>query len=134
MPNEQKKFSDNHSIYIIIAAILLLAAACFYLRGCGSEPGSNNCSTATVDSIKEFAGTAAGNIADAARGNNGAEKAIQRADAELERGQAAAEDSAERINRIEQLVKECINANRKALSVMQQIETANTAGKEKSQP
>ena len=134
MPDEQKKLCNNHSFYIIIVVILLLAAVGIYLRGCGSEPGSNNCSTATVDSIKESAGTAAGNIADVARGNNGAEKAIQRADAELERGQATAEDSAERINRIEQLVKECINANRKALSVMQQIETANTAGKEKSQP
>ena len=134
MPDEQKKFNNNYSFYVIIAVILLLAAACFYLRGCGSEPGNNNSSTATVDRIKESAGTAAGNIADASRGNGNAEKAIRRADAELERGQAAAEDSAERINRIEQLVKECIDANRKALSVMQRIETANTEGKEKSQP
>ncbi len=134
MPDEQKKFSDNYSIYIIIAVILLLAAACFYLRGCGSESGSNNSPKATVDSIKESAGTAAGNIADAARGSFDAEKAVQRADAELKRSQAAAEDSAKRINRVEQLVKECVDENRKALSVMQRIETANTAGKEKSQP
>lgn len=133
MPDEQKKFSDNHSIYIIIGVILLLAAACFYLRGCGSEPGSNNSSTATVDNIKKSAGTAAGNIADAARGSFNAEKTIQRADAELKRSQAAAEDSAERINRIEQLVKECVDGNRKALGIMQRIEAANTTGKEKSQ-
>ena len=134
MPDEQKKFSDNHSICIIIAVILLLAAACFYLRGCGSEPGNNNSSTATVDRIKESAGTAAGNIVNVTRGNYNAEKAIRRADAELERSQATAEDSAERINRIEQLVKECIDGNRKALGIMQRIEAANTTGKEKSQP
>ena len=134
MSDEQKKSDNNYNIYIALFAILLLAVVCIYMRGCGSEPGSNNSSTATVDRIEESAGTAAGNIADAARGNYNAEKAIWRAGAKLERGQAAAEDSAERINRIEQLVKECIDANRKALSVMQRIETANTAGKEKSQP
>lgn len=134
MPDEQKKFSDNHSIYIIIAVILLLAVAHIYLRSCGNEPGSDNSSTATVDRIKESAGAAAGNIGDAAGGNNNAEKPIQRTDAELERGRAAAEDSAERIKRIEQLVKECIDGNRKALGIMQRIEAANTTGKEKSQP
>ena len=134
MPYEQKKSNNNHSFYFAIVIVLFLAAACFYLRGCASEPGSNNSSAATVDRIKESAGTTAGNIADIERGNYNAEKAIRRADAELERSQAAAADSAERINRIEQLVKECIDANRNALSVMQRIEAANTAGKEKSQP
>ena len=134
MPDEQKKSNNNHSFYFAIVIVLFLAAACFYLRGWGNKTGSDDYSTATVDRIKESVGTATGNVADAARGNNDAEKAIQRADAEIERGQAAAEDSAERINRIEQLVKECIDANRKALSVMQRIETANTEGKEKSQP
>lgn len=134
MANDTQKSNNNHIFYFVVVNILLLAVACFYLRGCGSEPGSNNSSTATVDSIKESAGTAAGNIADAARGNNGAEKAIQRADAELERGQTAVEDGAERINRIEQLVKECVDGNREAIGIMQRIETANTAGKEKSQP
>ena len=134
MPYEQKKSNNNHSFYFAIVIVLFLAAACFYLRGCASEPGSNNSSATTVDRIKESAGTAAGNIADVARGNYNAEKAIQQADAELERSQAAAEDSAKRINRVEQLVKECVDENRKALSVMQRIETANTAGKEKSQP
>lgn len=134
MPDEQKKFNNNYSFYVIIAIILFLAAACFYLHGCGSESSNYNNSSATVDRIKESAGTAAGNVADAARGNNNAEKAIQRADAELERGQAAAEDSAERINRIEQLVKECVDGNREAVDIMQRIEGTNTTGKEKSQP
>ena len=134
MKNGQEK-SDNHNgIYIIIVAVVLCACAYSAVRGCGNEPGVNNNSTATVDRIKDSAGMAASNIADAARGNNNAEKAIQRADAELERGQAAAEDCAERINRIEQLVKECIDGNRDALRIMQRIETANTKGKEKSQP
>lgn len=134
MPNEQKKSNNHKRIYIIIIALVLCAVACCTLRGCGSEPGNNDYSTATVDRIKESAGTATGNVADAARGNNNAGKAIRRADAELKRSQAAAEDSAERINRIEQLVKECIDGNREALDIMQRIETANTAGKEKSQP
>lgn len=94
------------------------------LRGCGNESRSDNNSTATVDRIKDSAETAASNIADAARGNNNAEKAIQRADEELERSQAAVEDSAKRID--------CIDGNRKALNIMQRIETTNTTGKEKS--
>lgn len=134
MKNEQEK-SDNHNgIYIIIVAVVLCACAYSAVRGCGNEPGVNNNSTATVGRIKDSAGTAASNIADAARGNSNAEKAIQRADDELERSQTAAENSTERINRIELLVKECIDGNRQALDIMQRIEAANTAGKEKSQP
>lgn len=133
MENEQKK-SDNHNrIYIIIIVLVFCSVAYFTLRGYGNESGSDNNSTATVDRIKDSAGTAASNIADAARGNNNAEKAIQRADEELERSQAAAEDGTKRINRIEQLVEECIDGNREALSIMHRIETTNTAGKEKSQ-
>lgn len=134
MKNEQEK-SDNHNgIYIIIVAVVLCACAYCSVRGCGSESGSDNSSTATVGRIKDSAGTAASNIADAARGNSNAEKAIQRADDELERSQTAAENSTERINRIEQLVEECIDGNREAISIMQRIETTNTTGKEKSQP
>ena len=118
----------------IIAGVFVILLCALAVRSCGNEPGVNNNSTATVDRIKDSAGTAAGDIADAARGNYNAEKAIQRADDELERSQAAVEDSAKRINRIEQLVKECIDGNRQALDIMQRIEAANTAGKEKSQP
>ena len=132
MKNEQEK-SDNHNrIYIIIIVLVFCSVAYCTLRGCGNESRSDNNSTATVDRIKDSAETAASNIADAARGNNKVKKAIQRADAELERGQAAAEDCAEQINRIEQLVKECIDGNRKVLNIMQRIETTNTTGKEKS--
>ena len=134
MKNEQEKSTNNNRIYFIIVALLLCAGVYCTVRGCGNEPGVNNNFTATVDRIKDSAGTAASNIADAARGNNNAEKAIQRADAELERGQAAAEDCEERINRIEQLVKECVDGNRQALDIMQRIEAAKTAGEEKSQP
>lgn len=133
MENEQKKSNNSNRFYIIVFAVLLCASIYCAVRGCGSETGCDNSSAATVDRIKDSAGTAAGNIVDATRGNYNAEKAIQRADAELERGQAAAEDCTGRINRIEQLIKECINGNRKALGIMQRIETANTKGKEKSQ-
>lgn len=134
MENEQKKSNNSNRFYIIVFVVLLCAGIYCAVRGCGNETGSDNSSAATVDRIKDSAGTAAGNIADAARENYNAEKTIQRADAELERGQAAAEDCAERINRIEQLIKECIDGNRDALRIMQRIETANTKGKEKSQP
>lgn len=134
MKNEQKKSDNSNRFYIIVFVVLLCAVAYCSVRGCGNETGSDNSSAATVDRIKDSAGTAAGNIADAARENYNAEKAIQRADAELERGQAAAEDCAGRINRIEQFIKECIDGNRDALRIMQRIETANTKGKEKSQP
>lgn len=134
MKNEQENSTNNNRIYFIIVALLLCAVAYCSVRGCGSESGSDNISTATVGRIKDSAGTAASNIADAARGNSNAEKAIQRADDELERSQTAAENSTERINHLEQLVEECIDGNRQALDIMQRIEAANTAGKEKSQP
>lgn len=134
MENEQKKSNNSNRFYIIVFVVLLCAGIYCAVRGCGNETGSDNSSAATVDRIKDSAGTAAGNIADAARENYNAEKAIQRADDELERSQTAAENSTERINRIEQLVKECIDGNRQALDIMQRIEAANTAGKEKSQP
>lgn len=134
MENEQKKSNNSNLFYIIVFVVLLCAGIYCAVRGCGNETGSDNSSAATVDRIKDSAGTAAGNIADAARENYNAEKAIQRADDELERSQTAAENSTERINRIEQLVKECIDGNRQALDIMQRIEAANTAGKEKSQP
>lgn len=134
MKNEQEKSTNNNRIYFIIVALLLCAVAYCSVCSCRSESGSDNSSTATVGRIKDSAGTAASNIADAARGNSNAEKAIQRADDELERSQTAAENSIERINRIEQLVEECIDGNRQALVIMQRIEAANTAGKEKSQP
>lgn len=134
MKNEQEKSTNNNRIYFIIVALLLCTVAYCSVQSCGSESGSDNSFTATVGRIKDSAGTAASNIADAARGNNNAEKAIQRADDELERSQTAAENSTERINRIEQLVEECIDGNRQALDIMQRIEAANTAGKEKSQP
>lgn len=134
MKNEQENSTNNNRIYFIIVALLLCAVAYCSVRGCGSESGSDNISTATVGRIKDSAGTAASNIADTARGNSNAEKAIQRADDELERSQTAAENSTERINRLEQLVEECIDGNRQALDIMQRIEAANTAGKEKSQP
>ena len=39
MKNEQKK-SDNHSIYIIIIALVLCAVAYCSVRGCGSGAGT----------------------------------------------------------------------------------------------
>ena len=77
MKNEQEKSTNNNRIYFIIVALLLCAVAYCSVRGCGSESGSDNSSTATVGRIKDSAGAAASNIADAARGNSNAEKAIQ---------------------------------------------------------
>lgn len=127
MGNEQKKF-DNHSrIYIIIIALVLCTVAYCSVRGCGSDADIDQLyksTDSTVERIETTATGAAGNIADAAGRNNVAQKTIDRAVTELENSQRAAAESAERIDRIQSLVNECIRRNQESINLMLQIEGA----------
>ena len=124
--NVKEKSTNSNSHYIIIAFVIVLA---FYCSSCfGGKAADNNSTDRTVERIETTAAGAADNIADAAGRNNTAQKAIGRADAELENSQRAAAESAERIDRIQSLVNECIRRNQESISLMQRIESAAPAG------
>ncbi len=127
MLNDTQKSNNHNRIYIIIAVVLLCAAIYCAVRGCGSDADIDQLyksTDSTVERIETTATGAAGNIADAAGRNNVAQKTIDRAVTELENSQRAAAESAERIDRIQSLVNECIRRNQESINLMLQIEGA----------
>lgn len=123
--NVKKKYS-NSFLWIILLVILVLA---FIGNSCFRDKAADdNSADGTVECIETTAAGAAGDIADAAGRNNAAQNAISRADAELESSQRAVAESAERIDRIQSLVNECIRRNQESISLMQRIEGAAAAG------
>lgn len=121
-----KKKSSNSFLWIAFLVILGLA---FIGNSCFRDKATDDNSTdRTVGCIETTAAGAAGDIADAAGRNNAAQNAISRADAELESSQRAAAESAERIERIQSLVNECIRRNQESINLMQRIEGSVAAG------
>lgn len=121
-----KKKSNNSFWWIVLLAILVLA---FIGNSCFRDKAADDNSTdRTVEYIETTAAGAAGDIADATGRNNAAQNAISRADAELESSQRTAAESAERIDRIQSLVNECIRRNQESINLMQRIEGATAAG------
>lgn len=121
-----KKKSSNSFLWIALLVILVLAFignACFR-----DKAADDNSADRTVEYIETTAAGAAGDIANAAGRNNAAQNAISRADAELESSQRAATESAERIDRIQSLVNECIRRNQESINFMQRIEGSVAAG------
>lgn len=123
--NVKKKYS-NSFWWIALLAILVLA---FIGNSCFRDKAADNNSTdRAVECIETTAAGATGDIADAAGRNNAAQNAISRVDAELESSQRAAAESAERIDRIQSLVNECIRRNQESINLMQRIEGTAAAG------
>lgn len=121
-----KKKSSNSFLWIALLVILGLA---FIGNSCFRDKAADDNSTdRTVEYIETTAAGAADDIADAAGRNNAAQNAIGQADAELESSQRAAAESAERIDRIQSLVNECIRRNQESISLMQRIESSAAAG------
>lgn len=121
-----KKKSNNGFLWIVLLAILVLA---FIGNSClRDKAADDNSADRTVEYIETTAAGAAGDIADAAGRNNAAQNAIGRADTELESSQRAAAESAERIDRIQSLVNECIRRNQESINFVQRIEGAAAAG------
>lgn len=121
-----KKKSSNGFLWIALLAILGLA---FIGNSCFRDKAADdNSADGTVEYIEKTAAGAAGDIADAAGRNNAAQNAIIRTDAELESSQRAATESAERIERIQSLVNECIRRNQESINLMQRIESSAAAG------
>ena len=121
-----KKKSSNSFLWIILLVILGLA---FIGNSCFRDKAADdNSADRTVEYIETTAAGAAGDIADAAGRNNTAQNTISRADAELESSQRAAAESAERIDRIQSLINECIRRNQESIKLMQRIEGEAAAG------
>lgn len=121
-----KKKSSNSFLWIVLLAILVLA---FIGNSCFRDKAADdNSADRTVEYIKTTATGAAGDIADAAGRNDTAQNAISRADAELESSQRAAAESAERIDRVQSLINECIRRNQESINLMQRIEGSVAAG------
>lgn len=121
-----KKKSSNSFLWMALLAILVLA---FIGNSCfRDKTADDNSADRTVEYIETTAAGATGDIADAAGRNNAAQNAISRADAELESSQRAAAESAERIDRIQSLVNECIRRNKESINLMQRTEGAAVAG------
>lgn len=121
-----KKKSGNSFLWVALLAIMVLA---FIGNSCFRDKAADdNSADRTVECIETTAAGAAGDIADAAGRNNAAQNAIGRADTELESSQRAAAESAERIDRIQSLVNECIRRNQESINLMQRIEGAAAAG------
>ncbi len=121
-----KKKTSNSFLWIALLVVLVLA---FIGNSCFRDKAADDNSTdRTVEYIETTAAEATGDIADAAGRNNAAQNAISRADAELESSQRAAAESAERIERIQSLVNECIRRNQESINLMQRIESSAAAG------
>lgn len=123
-----KKKSSNSFLWIVLLVILgwaFIGNSCF--RD-GDKAADDNSADRTVEYIETTAAEATGDIADAAGRNNAAQNAIGRADAELESSQRAAAESAERIDRIQSLINECIRRNQESINLMQRIEGSVAAG------
>lgn len=113
--NDKKK-SNSSLLWIALLVVLLLA---FIGNSCSRDKATyDNSADRTVEYIET---TAAGR-------NNAAQNAIGRADAELESSQRAVAESAERIDRIQSLINECIRRNQESINLMQRIEGSVAAG------
>lgn len=122
--NDKKK-SNNSYLYIAFGIILLfivIGNSCFR-----DKAADYNSTDQTVEQIESTAAGASDDIADAAGRNKTAQEAIGRSDAELESSQRAAAESAERIDRIQSLVNECIRRNQESINLMQRIEDSAAA-------
>lgn len=123
--NDKKK-SNSSLLWIALLVVLLLA---FIGNSCSRDKATyDNSADRTVEYIETTAAGAADDIADAAGRNNAAQNAIGRADVELESSQRAVAESAERIDRIQSLINECIRRNQESINLMQRIEGSVAAG------
>lgn len=130
MKNEQKK-SDNHSIYIIIIALVLCSVAYFSVRGCGSDDGTDllyKSTDSTVEQI-ETEHAAAGSELDNVTGQlDSAGAAISRADELVDRSQECVIRNAASIDECQRIVGECRKIIADCNRIYAEAEKANRSG------
>lgn len=130
MKNEQKK-SDNHSIYIIIIALVLCSVAYCSVRGCGSDDGTDllyKSTDSTVEQI-ETEHAAAGSELDNVTGQlNRAGAAAKRADEFITASQERVNQNAASIDECQQIVGECRKIVADSQRIYCEVEEANRSG------
>lgn len=129
MKNEQKK-SDNHSIYIIIIALVLCSVAYCSVRGCGSDDGTDllyKSTDSTVEQI-ETEHAAAGSELDNVTGQlNSAGAAAKRADEFITASQERVNQNAASIDECQRIVGECRTIVADSQRVYGEVEETNRA-------
>lgn len=129
MKNEQKK-SDNHSIYIIIIALVLCSVAYCSVRGCGSDDGTDllyKSTDSTVEQI-ETEHAAAGSELDNVTGQlNRAGAAAKRADEFITASQERVNQNAASIDECQRIVGECRTIVADSQRVYGEVEERNRA-------
>lgn len=112
-------------MYYSLLAFAIITAVCICLRGCRHSGADYNATNSTMGQIEEHATDAADGIDIAGKRLGDAEDAINRADQQLNISQGAAEDSASSIDRIQERARQCTERNKKALSIINDIERAD---------
>lgn len=112
-------------MYYGLLAFAGITAICICFRGCGHSGADYNDTNQTVERVEERATAAASRIDNAGERLDDAETAIGRADEQLNIGRGAAEDSASRSDSIQKRAHQCTERNKKALSIINDIERAD---------
>lgn len=114
--------------YAVMYAIVLIGIyyVCSYARTI-DKGADHNAADITIGQMEKQAAGAAGAAQSAGERVDAAGEAISRADQQLSAGQAAAADSAERIDRIQKLAHEYAERNQQLIAELENAEAA--AGK-----
>lgn len=132
MKNEQKK-SDNHSIYIIIIALVLCAVAYCSVRGCGSGAGTaevHQRTDATMERI-EKEHTVVGSELDNVTGQLiSAGTTVDRADQLITASQERVNQNAASLADCRRLVSDCRKIVADCNQIYAEAEKANRSGTE----
>lgn len=112
-------------MYYGLLAFASITAICICFRGCGHSGADYNDTNQTVERVEERATAAASRIDNAGERLDDAETGIGRADEQLIISQGAAAGSAAGLDRIQERAHQCTERNKKALSIIDEIERAD---------
>lgn len=130
MKNEQKK-SDNHSIYIIIAAVVLCACAYCSVRGCGDNAGTaevHQRTDATMERIEKEHTNAGRELDTVGAELDSAGTAVGRTDEFITASQERVAENTAGLADCQRIVGECRKIVADSQRVYGEIEEANRSG------
>lgn len=134
MKNEQKK-SDNHSIYIIIIAVVLCTAFYSFVRSCGNDVGTAEVyqrTDATMERIEKKHTNAGRELDTVGAELESAGTAVGRTDELVDRSQECVVRNTESVIECQQIVSECRKIIADCNRIIGGVEAANRAGEESS--
>ena len=127
MKNEQKK-SDNHSIYIIIAAVVLCACAYCSVRGCGDNAGTaevHQRTDATMERIEKEHTNAGRELDTVGAELDSAGTAVGRTDELVDRSQECVIRNTESVIECQRIVSDCRKIVTDSNRIYREVEEAN---------